>query len=295
MTESRDKKSLGRGLSALLGEINTPEVEQDAEASIKVIAIDRIRPNPDQPRRTFSADALHDLTESIAEKGVLQPLIVRIDPTDPEYFQIVAGERRWRASQRAQLHELPVLVRNFDDTEALEVAIIENIQRSDLNAVEEAAGYRQLMEKFGHTQERLAQALGKSRSHIANSMRLLKLPQSVQDYVVGGQLSAGHARTLITAEAPEKLAEEIIKRGLSVRQAEMLGKKAAQEGVKTPRKPKGKDADTLSLEGDLSAQIGLKVSISHRSGGSGSLKIDYRSLEDLDQICQVLSGLEIER
>ncbi|KZY47093.1 chromosome partitioning protein ParB, partial [Roseovarius sp. HI0049] len=216
-------------------------------------------------------------------------------PKTEGQFEIVAGERRWRAAQMAKLHAVPALIREFDDTEVLEVAIIENVQRADLNPVEEAAAYNQLMEKFGHTQERLATALGKSRSHIANSVRLLTLPAEVQDYVRNGKLSAGHARTLVTAEDPAALAKQIIKKGLSVREAEKLAK-AEQDNIfsdRSKRKAKTapeKDADTKALEGDLSAGLGMKVSIDHKAGKeNGQIVIAYDSLEQLDDLCRILS------
>ncbi len=224
----------------------------------QMMPIERVAPNPDQPRRRFDPTKLEDLANSIREKGVIQPLIVRPDPKKSGQYQIVAGERRWRAAQQAQLHEVPVLVRDFDDTEVLEVAIIENIQRADLNPVEEAAGYRQLIDKFGHTQEQLARALGKSRSHIANQMRLLGLPREVLDLLESDTLSAGHARALITAEDPAALARIVVKKGLSVRETESLAKRgiAANPAKPSPKAKPAKDADTVALEGDLSANLG---------------------------------------
>jgi ParB family chromosome partitioning protein len=232
------------------------------------------------------------LTASIKEKGIIQPLIVRPKGDD---YEIVAGERRWRAAQKAQLHEVPVLVREFDDTEVLEIAIIENIQRADLNAVEEAAGYRQLMDKFGHTQEKLSEALGKSRSHIANLMRLLSLPSDVQEMVKEGQLSAGHARALITCENASDLAKQVVRGGLSVRATEALVKKQQRGDQPVMEKPKPmkpeKDADTKALEGDLSAMLGMKVTIDHKPGGeAGQITIKYDTLDQLDEICGRLNG-----
>jgi ParB family chromosome partitioning protein len=254
------------------------------------VPIEKVFANPDQPRRTFAEKDLEDLTASIAEKGVIQPLIVRPDPNNQGSYQIVAGERRWRAAQRAKLHSIPVLIRELTDTEVLELAIIENIQRADLNAVEEAMGYRQLMDKFGHTQEKMAEALGKSRSHIANLLRLLNLPPEVQEYLQNGQISAGHARALVPATDPVALAREIISKGLSVRQAEALAK-AKKPGVKQKRQLKpAKDADTRAIENDLAAHLGVKVSIDHKAGGqSGELRIKYTDLEQLDGLCQLLS------
>lgn len=287
-----ERRGLGRGLSALMADVDagsapTPTSPRKAE---QVIDIARIAPNPDQPRRTFTEEALEELTSSIKEKGIIQPLILRVNPRDPDGFEIVAGERRWRAAQRAQLHDVPAIVRELDDTEVLELAIIENIQRADLNAVEEAAGYRQLMDRFGHTQEKLAEAMGKSRSHIANLLRMLNLPDPVLDMVRGGDLSAGHARALVTVEDAETLAREIVKKGLSVRQTEAL--------AKAPKAPKSlpdnvtpiKDADTRHLERDLSAALGMKVSIDHKPGQeNGSITVRYKDLTQLDEVCRRLS------
>ncbi len=300
MAEDKSKKrGLGRGLSALMADVGADTASASSDAQRREgqsVPIERIKPNPNQPRRRFSEDDLKDLAASIAEKGVIQPLIVR--PRDGGEYEIVAGERRWRAAQIAQLHELPVVVRDFDDVEVLEVAIIENIQRADLNAIEEAAGYKQLMEKFGHTQEKMAAALGKSRSHIANLMRLLHLPEDVLDLVRNGELSAGHARALIMAGAPSLLASTIMTKGLSVRQTEALVKKSNQEieDWKAGKPPKqrtvsGKDADTKALEGDLSAALGMKVLVNHKADqDSGEVIVRYKTLEDLDEICRVLSA-----
>ena len=286
-------RGLGRGLSALMADVTEDQSTVTQEAPRRadmMVPIEKIFPNPDQPRRDFTQDQLEELAASIKEKGVIQPLIVR-EQLDGNY-EIVAGERRWRASQMAQLHELPVVVRDYNDTEVLEIAIIENIQRADLNPVEEAAGYRALMDKFGHTQEKLSEALGKSRSHIANLMRLLQLPDDVQEMLKRGDLTAGHARALITSEDPSKLAKKVVKSGLSVRQTEAMAKKPlVSEGqTKSTPKPK-KDADTAALEGDLSANLGMKVQIDHKTGGeSGQLTIKYDSLDQLDEICRILSA-----
>lgn len=296
MSEKKmERRGLGRGLSALMADVALPAPEADVPSARRpdlMAPIERIEPNPNQPRRDFSREAIEELAASIREKGVIQPLIVRSHPTKPDHFEIVAGERRWRASQLAQLHQLPVILREFDDTEVLEIAIIENIQRADLNAVEEALGYRQLMERFGHTQEKLAQALSKSRSHIANLMRLLQLPEEVQLMLREGKISAGHARALITAEDPLKLAKEVIERGLSVRETEKLAKGQLDAPVRPATNPQGrapeKDADTRALEGDLSAALGMKVSIDH-AGQGGRLSVAYGTLDDLDALCQLLS------
>lgn len=292
--KKEQRRGLGRGLSALMADVETVESGDSSRSRAdRVVPIERIVPNPDQPRRSFTPEQLEELANSIRAKGVIQPLIVRVDPGNADRFQIVAGERRWRAAQMAQLHELPVLVRSFDDTEVLEIAIIENIQRADLNPIEEALGYRQLMNKFGHTQEKMAEALGKSRSHIANLLRLLNLPEAVQEMVTDGRLSAGHARTLITAEQPETLAQAIVAKGLSVREAERLAKGGANSKPR-PRPRDGmqfdKDADTKALEGDLSAALGMTVQIDHKDGAeSGSVIVSYDTLEQLDSLCALLS------
>lgn len=289
------KRGLGRGLSALMADVSETEsvAARGPSAADQLVPIERISPNPDQPRKQFVQDDLDDLAASIREKGVLQPLIVRARSNGD--YEIVAGERRWRAAQMAQLHALPVIVREFSDIEVLEVAIIENIQRADLNAAEEAAGYKQLMDKFGHTQEKMAEALGKSRSHIANLLRLLNLPIGVLELLRGGQLSAGHARALVPAQDPLALAQKIIKGGLSVRAAEALVKsELTGAGKRQPNRTTQvaeKDADTKALEGDLSANLGMAVSLSHTNGQeSGQLTVQYKTLEELDELCRLLSA-----
>jgi len=290
-----EKRGLGRGLSALIGDPIAPEGDASAERAAPLahdrdVPIESVHPNPDQPRRDFDRGELEDLANSIRSRGILQPLLVRA-AGDAGQYQIVAGERRWRAAQLAQLHEVPVIVRDYNDEEVLEIAIIENVQRADLNPVEEAAGYRQLIERFGHTQEQLAKALSKSRSHIANQIRLLALPEPVLDMLRRGELSAGHARAIITAPDPVRLAREIVKRGLSVRQAEKLARPAAAPKPGAAAKRPEKSADTVALEGDLSASLGMKVSIDH-DGPGGRVTIRYSSLDDLDRLCQSLSQVE---
>ncbi len=303
MNDKKERR-LGRGLSALMADVQPQEAPESTQTSApaqarrtdQTIPVDRIYPNPDQPRRSFTRAQLDELSESIREKGVLQPLIVRPRPGHEGDYEIVAGERRWRAAQIAQLHEVPALIRDFNDTEVLEVAIIENIQRADLNPLEEAMGYRQLMDRFGHTQERVAEALGKSRSHIANLLRLLNLPESVQTMVSEGHLSAGHARALITSDNPETLAKTVVARGLSVRETEKLAKGDTQRASKGSKAPTGtsteKDPDTRALEGDLSAALGMRVTIEHAPGGpgEGQMKITYMSLDQLDSLCGRLTG-----
>jgi ParB family chromosome partitioning protein len=295
-----ERRGLGRGLSALMADVSMgPEPSSQSTAAPvssgdRRVPIEAIRPNPDQPRREFRAEDLQSLADSIREKGVLQPLIVRPDPQDPDLFQIVAGERRWRASQMVQLHDIPVLVRELSDTESLEVAIIENIQRADLNPVEEAQGYRQLMDRFGHTQDKLAQALGKSRSHIANMLRLLSLPEPVMSLLANGSLSAGHARALITADDPVGLARLVVSKGLSVRETERLAKPGSGSKPDRTGAAKGlpeKDADTRALELDLSATLGMTVRIDHASGGeTGTISVKYKSLDELDDLCRRLGS-----
>jgi ParB family transcriptional regulator, chromosome partitioning protein len=292
-----EKRGLGRGLSALMADVSLGARAGGVDLSRKgttLVPIEKLQPNPLQPRRDFDAAALADLSASIRAKGVLQPLIVRPAGKEGE-FEIVAGERRWRAAQMAQLHEIPVISRDLDDTEVLEIAIIENIQRADLNAIEEAMGFRQLMDRFGHTQDRIAEALSKSRSHIANLLRLLNLPGAVQDMVRQGALSAGHARALITSADPLALAQLVVQRGLSVRETERLAKSAhAPHAATPPRKANAreKDADTRALESDLSANLGMSVRIDHEPGAAaGILSIRYNSLDDLDLLCRGLSGI----
>lgn len=287
MSQSK-RSNLGRGLSALMADLQSEENAQPGNDTTSV-PIEQITPNPDQPRRFFDQAALAELANSIRHRGVIQPLIVRRHPEDENIYQIVAGERRWRAAQIAQLHNLPVLIRDFSDSEMLEVAIIENIQRADLNAIDEAASYRQLMTRFGHTQEKLAEALGKSRSHIANFLRLLNLPEQVQDWVREDKLSAGHARALIGADNPTGLGRRIIDKGLSVRDIENLMREKSTKPSQTNHKAE-KDADTRALEGDLTATLRMKVQIRHKGTDGGQLVIDYHDLGQLDRLCQILAG-----
>jgi len=290
-----EKRGLGRGLSALMADIDvsTPsKTDNSSGGGERIIPIERIEPNPDQPRRDFVKADLEDLAESIRAKGIIQPLIVRAHPKAADRFEIVAGERRWRAAQMAQIHEVPVVLRELNDTEVLEIAIIENIQRADLNPVEEATGYRQLQDKFGHTQEQLASALGKSRSHIANLMRLLSLPDDVVQMLRQGDLTGGHARALITTDNPSELARQVVRQGLSVRETERLVKAgAAQPKTTKPKIRSEKDADTKALEGDLAATLKMGVSIDHIAGTEGGrVTITYRDFEQLDELCRLLAG-----
>lgn len=300
MSEKKpERRGLGRGLSALMADVDVAGERASATTSGQVVTelpIELVNPNPDQPRKDFSEDDLAELTASIKERGIIQPLIVRAVDTPKGSYQIVAGERRWRAAQRAQLHAVPVVVREFTDTEVLEVAIIENIQRADLNPIEEALGYRQLQDKFGHTQEQLSAALGKSRSHIANLMRLLNLPSDVLTWVREGKLSAGHARALVTSDNAVEIAKTIIAKNLSVRETEALVKKdatPAKTPSSSPRSKPEKDADTKALEDDLSATLGMRIEISHKDGTeAGQLSISYKDFTQLDEICRRLANID---
>jgi ParB family chromosome partitioning protein len=280
---------LGRGLAALIGDMATMESARVTESGIKKLPVDFIIGNRSNPRRTFNVEQLEELTNSIREKGIMQPLLVR-PSEDPHLFEIIAGERRWRAAQRAGLHEVPVIVREVDDKEALELAIIENVQRADLNPLEEAMGYGQLIEQFEYTQQDLAQVIGKSRSHVANTLRLLRLPEDVREMVSSGALTAGHARTLITAEDPAALARQIVSSGLSVRDAEALSQQrdgaAKKKSVSSPAE---RNSDTVALERRLADALGLSVALAHGDRG-GKLEIRYKTLEQLDSICLKLTG-----
>jgi ParB family chromosome partitioning protein len=286
---------LGRGLSSLLGEVaqEAPVAGQagtPARGGLQMMPVSSIEPHLDQPRRHFDEEALEELAASIRSRGLIQPIVVR--PHGHRY-QIVAGERRWRAAQRARLHELPVIVRDFSDAETLEVALLENIQRRDLNAIEEAEGYRRLMREFGHTQEALAKLVHKSRSHIANLLRLLDLPDGVRGLLESGELSMGHARALATALDPEAVAKEVVARGLSVRDTEKLAKLGKPGRERQPKlEYKGASADIDALERQLGDMVGLKVQIAHRPDG-GAVTLHYTSLDQLDMICQRLSGERI--
>ena len=283
---------LGRGLSALLGEVEREApVAADGQRALGVhsVAIAAIHPHPGQPRRHFDETALEELAQSIAMRGVLQPILVR--PHDGGY-QIIAGERRWRAAQRAHLHEIPVIVRDFDDVQTLEIALIENIQRQDLNAIEEAEAYQRLIADYGHSQEALGKLVNKSRSHVANLVRLLDLPEPVRNDVSTGALSMGHARALVTAKNPMALAREVIDRGLSVRETEQLARDARPGGARAPSGPASApvpNADIQALERQLGDLLGLKVAIAHGPDG-GSVTLRYATLDQLDMICQRLSG-----
>ena len=294
MVERKSKsRGLGRGLSSLMGDLNneslTSNKNSESQTIEKLVPVEKIYPNPNQPRKSFQEEKLIELANSIKTKGIVQPLIVRKKKGTKESFEIVAGERRWRAAQRAQIHELPVIIKEFTDIEVLEIAIIENVQRADLNPIEEALGYKNLMENFDHTQDGLSKEIGKSRSHIANLLRLLNLPSSVQELLISGQLTAGHARALVTCDNPLAIAKQIISLGLSVRDAERLAKNVGEKKVSNKAKTKEKPADTVLLEADLSAALKMKVSINHEEGKEkGLISITYKSLDELDRISEVI-------
>ena len=300
---AENRRGLGRGLSALLGEVEeeapvtgaaTPHGSA-ATGGVREAPIEQLHRNPDQPRRQFAQADIDELASSIKDKGVLQPILVRPSPKTPGEFEIVAGERRWRAAQAAGLAAVPVLVRELDDQQVLEIAIVENVQRADLNALEEALAYKALIDRFGRTQEAVAASVGKSRSHVANTLRLLSLPIEVQDHVMHGRLSAGHARAIAAADDPVSLAERIVEGGLSVREAETLARKASDKPARSGGGRSGsrggggaKDADTRALEDDLAEVLGLEVQILDR-GGEGELRITYATLEQLDDLCRRLT------
>ena len=308
MVQPLQKSRLGRGFASLIGELPSSNGQSASTAAVaggvvandralppdgehRIVGIDQVRGGRLNPRKDFREDELDELAESIRQKGLVQPILVRPDPTTGGY-EIVAGERRWRASQRAGLHQIPVIVRELGDQDVLELAIIENVQRADLNAIEEAGGYRELMERFGYTQDRLAEVIGKSRSHLANMLRLLKLPESVQAYVSQGKLTAGHARALVGRDDAEALAQRIIKGALNVREVEALvaGGIELPVGGAVSRKPREKDPDTRAFEKELTDVLGLKVEIKRGSGESGLMTIKYGNFDQLDYIRARLTG-----
>ncbi|WP_210183246.1 ParB/RepB/Spo0J family partition protein [Methylobrevis pamukkalensis] len=291
MTDDSGRRRLGRGLAALIGDAsNDFEVVERARGTRKV-ALDLIKANPRNPRRIFREDELEDLTASIRRHGVIQPILVRANPTIPGSFELIAGERRWRAAQRAGVHDIPVVIQDVTDREALEIAIIENVQRQDLNPLEEAMGYEQLIEEFQYSQADLATVIAKSRSHVANTLRLLKLPDPIKGYLNEGQLTAGHARALITSADPVGLAKKIVDEGLSVRATEALVQQVAERPVAEARPPRPeKDADTKALERQLADLLGVEVVIGHKANGSGELKLRYKSLDQLDHLVRRLGG-----
>jgi ParB family chromosome partitioning protein len=290
--EGTKRQGLGRGLSALLGEDTEDYASLDRARSSKDVPIEALRSNRFQPRRRFGSEELESLVASVREKGILQPILVRRvaaeDGGEDEAFEIVAGERRWRAAQAAQLHRVPVVIKDLDDTESLEVALVENLQRQDLSPLEEAQGYSRLMEEFGHTQERLAQVIGKSRSHLANMLRLMALPDEVKEMLDDGRLTAGHGRAILAADNQVAVARRVVKQGLSVRDSERIAQSAPG---KTPRQKSSKSSDTIALERNISESLGLPIDIRHQGERGGHVKVAYKTLEQLDEICRRLAHL----
>tara|TARA_Y100000591_G_scaffold131885_1_gene113045 strand:+ start:156 stop:1019 length:864 start_codon:yes stop_codon:yes gene_type:complete len=287
MTDSSiQKKGLGRGLSSLMGDVEIPIKENNNKLTDTKIPISKLRANPLQPRRLFNKDSINELAASIKSKGLVQPILVRPSEKNPGDYEIIAGERRWRAAQIAQLHEMPAVIKNLNDVESLEIAIIENVQRSDLTVIEEATGYKKLIESYGHTQEELSEIVGKSRSHVANIMRLLTLPQSIQDMITEGKISAGHARAIMNSAFPEKLAEKIVNENLSVREAESIVK----QGKNQIKKVRLKDPDTMDLENSISQKLGLNVEINHKGNKGGHIKIEYKNLDQLELVTNKLKN-----
>lgn len=288
MAEEATRPRLGRGLAALIGDVGDEIGAVERARGQRRVPVEFLRPNPRNPRRHFAETELEELTASIRERGIIQPIVVRSVPGMADAYEIIAGERRWRASQRAGLHEVPIVIVEADDRTALEFAIVENVQRADLNALEEAAGYDRLIAEFGYSQTDLATTLGKSRSHVANTLRLLKLPPSVHALLQAGDLSAGHARALLSVRDPEGMARRVVENGLTVRDVERLAREDSEEPAKPQRRPRTeKDPDTRALETALQDVLGLTVSIDHRAGG-GDLRIRYTSLDQLDALCRRL-------
>jgi ParB family chromosome partitioning protein len=289
MADEAGRSRLGRGLAALMGDVGEETKTVDQGRNQRRVPIEFLRPNPRNPRRHFAETELDELAASMRERGIIQPIVVRPVRGAADSYEIIAGERRWRAAQRAGLHVVPIVPLDVSDDEALQLAIIENVQRADLNPLEEAAGYQALMNEFEHSQDAIAKMVGKSRSHVANTLRLLKLPQSVQAYIGEGKISAGHARMLVGQPDPERLAREIVERGLNVRQVEAMAQERAHASGKSvkARQRGTKDADTAALEKRLSDVLGLTVAIDHRGQG-GVLTIRYRGVEQLDEVIRRL-------
>lgn len=292
MNDETGRSRLGRGLAALIGDVGEESAAIERARGQRRVPVEFLRPNARNPRRQFNESDLDDLANSLRERGMIQPIVVRTMAGMSDIYEIIAGERRWRAAQRAGLHDVPIILVEASDREALEIAIVENVQRADLNAIEEAAGYEQLISEFSYSQSDLAQVIGKSRSHIANTLRLLKLPENVRSYLTSGAISAGHARSLLSVADPESVASKILEQGLTVRDVERIAQSEARgEPAGTPRLPKPeKDPDTRSLERALEDVLGLSVSIEHKRGGAGAVRIGYKTLEQLDSLCQRLKG-----
>lgn len=287
--EDNGRRRLGRGLAALIGDASSEFEVVERARGLRKVAIDLIKANPKNPRRLFREEDLEELASSIRQHGMLQPVVVRPDPAGERGYELIAGERRWRAAQMAGIHEIPVVIQEVTDKEALEIAIIENVQRQDLNPLEEAFGYDQLIQEFNYTQNDLASVIGKSRSHVANTLRLLKLPEPVKQYLTDGALTAGHARALVVAPDPAALAKRIVEEGLTVRNAEEMAQQSMAEPNGRAKAPKkDKDADTRALEKQLGDRLGLVVEINHKANGSGEVRIKYKTLEQLDDVARRL-------
>ncbi|MFM8701852.1 MAG: ParB/RepB/Spo0J family partition protein [Hyphomicrobiales bacterium] len=292
MTEEPTRSRLGRGLAALIGDIGEPEAKPNRQNANKIVPTEFLRPSQKNPRRAFDNIELENLANSIREKGIIQPILVRAMPGIADVYEIVAGERRWRAAQRAGLHEVPILVIEATDREALELAIIENVQRADLNPIEESAGYERLIEEFSYSHTDLGKIIGKSRSHIANSLRLLKLPSSIKEKLISGEITSGHARALLSVADPETAARRIIEQGLTVRDIERMAQSDQAVLPKTAGRMRNrpeKDPDTLGLEKILEDLLGMTVLISHGDRG-GEIKIKYRTIEQLEAVCRRLQS-----
>jgi ParB family chromosome partitioning protein len=281
------RSRLGRGLAALIGDVGDENAVVERTRSQRRVPIEFVRPNPKNPRRIFAEAELEELAASIRERGIIQPILVRSERGSTDRYEIVAGERRWRAAQRAGLHDVPIVLLEVSDREALELAIIENVQRADLNALEEAAGYQALMDEFAHSQDEVAKIVGKSRSHVANTLRLLKLSDTVKAFINSGKLSPGHARMLVGQPNADALAEQIVAQGLNVRQVEELARETSAKAARQPRAAAAKDADTAALEKRLSDALGLKVVVDHK-GGRGVVHIHYRDVDQLDVVARRL-------
>jgi ParB family transcriptional regulator, chromosome partitioning protein len=291
MAEEAAKSRLGRGLAALIGDVGDESAALERTRSARRVPIEFLRPNPRNPRRLFADAELDELAASIRERGIIQPILVRTIRGLADAYEIIAGERRWRAAQRAGMHEVPVVLLEVGDREALELAIIENVQRTDLNPLEEAAGYQTLADEFGYNQEDIARIVGKSRPHVSNTVRLLKLPEPVKAYINAGKLTAGHARLLLGQPKAEEFAEAIVKRGLNVRQVENWARASGRHTATAGRGARsGKDADTEALQKRLSDALGLQVTVDHRANGGGMVQIRYRSLEQLDEVVRRLES-----
>jgi ParB family chromosome partitioning protein len=290
MAEEAARSRLGRGLAALMGDVGDETAVLERTRSHKRLPVEFVQPNPRNPRRVFADAELDELAASIRERGIIQPILVRTARGAPDRYEIIAGERRWRAAQRAGLHDVPVILLEVGDREALELAIVENVQRTDLNPLEEAAGYQALTDEFGHAQDDIARIVGKSRSHVANTLRLLKLPEPVKAYLADGKLSAGHARALLGRPDAEAMARQVVEKDLNVRQVEaMVQDLAAQDGRPPKRRPRAeKHPDTLALEKSMSDALGLVVVLDHRGEHGGEIRIRYRSLEQLDEVARRL-------